>query len=631
MRKRRHLFLFGFSLLEVIVATGILVVIASGFTRLALSSFGLDRRAWEDTAAAHYAEEGLEASRSIAARNFSEITLGSHGLNSATGVYAFAGTSNTFGLYTRVVEVTGVQRNSSDTIVQSGGTDDPDTRLVTSTVTWNPVQGGTHTVKLTTYLTRWKLRRWMSDLSAVLHDESRNSTQINAAGDGGIDLLTAASLETLTMKPTLSQDFSGTQDVNEVAVDPIRDRLYLAMTNSAGSDPEFLSLDISDISRGNITQVGALDLGDGSRGFAVGRDYAYVLTDDVAKEVRVVRLRDFSIVATWDIPGQANADPNDIVLDETAKRLYVGRKHGGDDKEFYVLNTENPEGPIVIVNQASISADVNGIALRGNFAYLATEKNSSELVTVNLTTMDSVSCDLLGTQDVVKIHISGDRLFIGRSGGPEAEFAEYAIDPNNPGACPAAVANHSTDFGADDVFSMTVLPSEGYAIFAMNADNKEIRLVKLSNFQEAASRDLTGDKCDAVAFSGAYLYAGCRDDTATMQVIEGTAGRAYRGTATSLPFDSGAEGTAWRKVRWTAGGGPGSISLRLRTADTSDHLTQAQWVGPDGTNALSYSNSDGTTIVTDPLANGKRFIQWKATLSGNGTTPILEDVTLTYP
>lgn len=616
----------GTSLVEVIVAMGILVVIASGFVKLSLGSFGLNRHAWEDTAAANYAEEGLEASRSIARRNFGGLTLGNHGLSSATGTYVFAGTSNTSGLYTRVVAVAEVKRDGSDNIIPSGGTDDPDTRLVTSTVTWNPAQGPARTVQLTTYLTRWKLQRLVSDLVATFQGHYRNSTQVISADDGGIELLVATPIETLA--PFLTRDVPGNQNVNEMAIDRIRDRLYIALQNETGTDPEFLSFDISNVSRSRLSQSGALDLGAGSNGFAVGKDYAYVLTDHNMQEVRVVRLRDFQIVATWDLPG--NAVPLDTVLDETAKRLYVGR-NGANGDEFYVLSTENPEGAVAIVNNASIHNNGNGIAIRGNFAYLATERNNGEIVIVNLSTMTIERCDLPGDEDAVAIRIVGDRLFIGRKGGPEAEFAEYAINPSDPGTC-AGIATlvSSTQFGTDDVLAMSILPSEGYAIFAMNEEDKEIRLVNLSTFQEVGSRDLVGDKCDAVTFLGAYLYAGCRDNTATLQLIQGTAARARVGTVTSIPFDSGAEGTAWRRVRWTASGS-GSVSLRLRTADTIENLKQAQWVGANGTTGTVYANAAGARIVTDPLSTGTRFIQWKASLSGNGTTPTLEDVTLTYP
>ncbi|MBI3332127.1 hypothetical protein HYZ99_04175 [Candidatus Peregrinibacteria bacterium] len=621
---QRH---FGQSLVEVIVALGIVLTIVAAFVQLSLGSFELNRHGRDDTIAAYYAAEGLEASRFIARRDFDQITVGVHGLDASAGIYAFTGSSNAFGSFTRVVSVDAVRRDGNGDIVASGGSDDPDTRAITSAVTWNLSEGGTRQVSLLTYLTHWERGQWLSDLFSTFENFYRNSTSVTAVQDGEVELLAAASLEDPTT--FFNIDLPGTAHVNEVATDPIRDRLYIALDNQSGTTPEFLTYDISNISDGQATQSGAIDLEDSSEGFAAGRDYAYVLTNGNVSEIVVVRLRDFQIVAVWDLPG--SSDPLDIVIDEAANRAYVGRSAQSGD-EFYVLNIANPEGNLSVVNDIEIGASVNGIAIWGAYGYLVTGHNSQELITVHLDAAVHETCNLSGNEDATEIQIAGDRLFIGRSGGAQAEFAEYRIDGDEPGDCEGLLEGlvGSAQLDAFGVLDMAVQTQEGYAVFTVDDGDNELRIVKLSTFGLVESRGLPGNTCDAVTYDGAYIYAGCRDGTSTLQILEGTANRAFRGSITSFPFDSGAEGTVWDDVSWTVSG-IGSVSVRIRTANSLQNLKQAVWVGPDGTTATAYATSAGQPIVTDPQATGTRYMQWKAILTGQGTTPILEHLTITYP
>ena len=97
---------------------------------------------------------------------------------------------------------------------------------------------------------------------------------------------------------------------------------------------------------------------------------------------------------------------------------------------------------------------------------------------------------------------------------------------------------------------------------------------------------------------------------------------------TSQAFDATAV-TSWDSMDWTQSG-TGTVQLMIRTADTQSNLAIANWVGPLGTSEIRFTVS-GTPIVTDPNATGKRWIQWEAILSGNGTsTPSLLDVSASY-
>src|ERR1700722_347404 len=148
----------GFLALEAILAAAFFVIFSSGAIAILLQGFDANRLGSEETIANQYASEGIEATRSIKNQAYSNLidTTGTGASRSASNVWIFIGTNNTFGMYTRVITISDVQRDSSGNIVASGGSFDPNTKKVTSTVSWNVSPTRNDSVVLTTYLTNWK-------------------------------------------------------------------------------------------------------------------------------------------------------------------------------------------------------------------------------------------------------------------------------------------------------------------------------------------------------------------------------------------------------------------------------------------------------------------------------------------
>lgn len=145
----------GSSIVEVIVAIAIFVILASGSVAVILGSLLSSRQGEEETRAAYLAQEGIYATESIRNQDFALITDGAHGLLNTSGKWAFSGTTQTIGKFTRVVTVSPVQRLSSGDITISGGTLDANTKLVNSKVTWNFTPGNLTTVDVNQYFTNW--------------------------------------------------------------------------------------------------------------------------------------------------------------------------------------------------------------------------------------------------------------------------------------------------------------------------------------------------------------------------------------------------------------------------------------------------------------------------------------------
>ncbi len=135
----------GESLVEVILAIAVLAIGGFAVIDLTFQAFHATRVGAEHQVAAAYASAGIEAAASIAKTNWADLTLGSHGISDASGFWAFQGSADASGKYARTVTVESVERDGTGEIVESGGSVDPRTCKVTSTVTWqiDPGRNGT--------------------------------------------------------------------------------------------------------------------------------------------------------------------------------------------------------------------------------------------------------------------------------------------------------------------------------------------------------------------------------------------------------------------------------------------------------------------------------------------------------
>lgn len=148
----------GLSVIEVIIASALFLIFSGGVVGVVLQGFDANRLGEEETVANQFAAEGIEAARSIKDQAFSNLvnSAGTGITRSGANVWALSGANNTFGKYTRVLTIGDVQRDSNGNIVTSGGTVDPLSKKITSTVSWNVSPTRNDSVVLTTYLSDWR-------------------------------------------------------------------------------------------------------------------------------------------------------------------------------------------------------------------------------------------------------------------------------------------------------------------------------------------------------------------------------------------------------------------------------------------------------------------------------------------
>lgn len=149
----------GFSLVEVLVGVSIIMVSLVSIMSIFSSMLKLSVRDTPKLQAVFLTEEGVEAIRTVRdfgwAANISSLSLGTNyrfywnsaqGKWTATTTYALV--DNTFD---RTFSLASVNRDANFNIVNSGGTLDSNTKLVTVNVSWND-GSGTSTKTLQTYI-----------------------------------------------------------------------------------------------------------------------------------------------------------------------------------------------------------------------------------------------------------------------------------------------------------------------------------------------------------------------------------------------------------------------------------------------------------------------------------------------
>ncbi len=150
----------GFSLIEVLIACGIISVCIFALMTTATKGIQLSNQALRQTQASLLLEEGGEAVKSIRDTNWttiSSLTVGttyylSYSTSTNTWSLGTSVQSPIDSLFTRTVVFTAVNRDSNDDIVTSGGTLDARTKKVTVTVSWPSYDASTTSRTLTFYI-----------------------------------------------------------------------------------------------------------------------------------------------------------------------------------------------------------------------------------------------------------------------------------------------------------------------------------------------------------------------------------------------------------------------------------------------------------------------------------------------
>lgn len=208
---------------------------------------------------------------------------------------------------------------------------------------------------------------------------------------------------------------------------------------------------------------------------------------------------------TVDVAG--TGDPTSAWYEPIQDIVYVSTTNtSGDDFLVYDVSGVSGGAPSLIAGYDTGGLDVNDFVISGEYAYIATNSSSAEVHVVRLSDMMNVNTiDIEGTTEAFSIAVAGTTLLVGRNGGFWSEL--YAFDVSSPEGTISDLGN--TELGLD----CDALDTDGlYAYCGSDNDSKEIVVIRLSDYTEVNSVDLSGSSnVNDVRVVGQNLYVATDD------------------------------------------------------------------------------------------------------------------------
>lgn len=421
----------GFGLIELIVAMGLFMIVVVTGTGGVLQTYSLNTLSRTETQAKLYAQEGIAATHSIVKQDWANISAGTYGLDTGGGLWAFSGISDTLGDYTRTTQIEAVERDGSGNIVVSGGTVDPDTFKITSTVNWSLSPTRNNTVDLIAYLTNYR--------KAII-----------TAGDWS------------TPSQQSSFNISGSNNGWKVRVDGN----YAYIARNYGS-PDFVVMDISDLNAPTI--VGSMNLSGYAYEIFKAGNYVYAGSPNNASEFQVI---DVSVPTapilggSYNLSGSQNGQGTYVV----GNTAYVTRR--SSSSELSILDISTPTSP-TLLGSINLSGDANDVVVVGNYAYIASNSNELQVVDISNSAAPSFVGDLnlSGGSNGETIDAEGSILILGRASGDV-----NIIDISTPTSPVNLAMYDATSFVRD----VDYVASLGYVFIASDANSSEFSIIDVS-------------------------------------------------------------------------------------------------------------------------------------------------------
>jgi prepilin-type N-terminal cleavage/methylation domain-containing protein len=479
----------GFSLIEVIVAVALMISIATVGLGMILGSYGSLRLGEEQSKATFYSQQGIEAVRSMKNRSWDDfidfpVCMSGCGVENDGSQWQWSSSPSQLDKYSRIVELEDVYRDSNNDIVSSGGEIDPDTKKITSKVSWSFVPTRNNVVESTTYLTNFRKiinvvsGNWSNVIQPAILNflSSENSLKVQTVGDYAYAIRSTGSqrlsivnisdsanpvlvgqLGTQVQNPNnifVSGNYAyltGTQNTNELIIADVSnpsspsvagsfntpgsgDGQSIFVTgntgymiiSSQGSNPTFYVLNLTN--KSSVSQMAGIAVANSPREIVVDGNYAYVSTTSNSRELEVININNPSAPS---IVGFLNLPSNDdaITISKIDDYLFIGQ-----GSNLRIINVSNPVSPI-LTSTLAMGGTINDISINhyvdGQYLFIATSNSAREFQVVDVSNPSTPSVigfyDVLGNNPLLGVaYNEGLNLAVGVGSSNDEEFVIFA-------------------------------------------------------------------------------------------------------------------------------------------------------------------------------------------------------------
>lgn len=619
----------GQSLIELLVAMGVFILVISSTMFLTLDSHLANRQGGERTKAAFFAEAGLSGASSIANQAWKFLTDGEHGLDYSGGYWQWQGNSDILdGRFVRRLSVEPVYRDAAGEIAATGGTIDFDTKKISSLVTWDFTTSRPSEVLVAAYLTNWRSKKWRQSAEDEFKAGTVSQTAVVDEQGGEVELLPSPSVS------YYDWDFSDpggySYDPNKIEVIASTAQLVSQSVIASGGtvNPDFSTTELPWIYSDWDEDTGEINV-TGDRRNAGGNPGGYYLID---------------------FPKGSNDQVGGFIEQSFA----VTESDSSAGRVVFDYNVSAFSGQPVSLEIFAWLDSVSGEPLHGTEIWRSgLITGTADWVSVSVDITDKITATgtyylklgawlVTGSARVGKFDIGFDNA---SADWEKSLGASYPVD--NPSIYPA-VSFVPENLVAWQSFEETAVKNSGEIYYQLSDDDGATwqywsggswQIAGPADYNTAAA--VNDNIASFPALTGRIMFKAFLSSGGAEQIIldnlrlgaETLTGVGYStyGTYQSTPFDTGQPAVFYNYLDWTAETPNNTdIKFQLRTADTAENLSSADWLGPDGT-SLSFYTDQGTVINHDLLVGNRRWIQYQAYLTSDGAaTPILYDTAIDY-
>lgn len=639
----------GQSLVELLIAIGLSTLILPAL--LAGLSAGRGGRAQHEQRleASAYLKETQEAIRSIADRNWTNIsTNGTYHAVISNGQYVFAAGEQSIDGFLISAVINDTYRDENGAIVLSGGLLDPSTKKIVSTVSWNtPYVSNVNNVS---YLTRHKNISSVDTTVANFNRGATNSATTGIAvtnstggevtlgsGGGGGDWCTPS----LTLS-TLDLPKSGVAN----AISAIEGRAFVGTGDNAAG-VSFANVSISITSPPVATITGTFDGYKTNAVFGEG-NYAFLATDNNSKEIEIINLTTNPYSESGYFNAPFNQDGNGVFVVGN-----VGYMTTGNVLYTFDLSSKTGSRPQLDSLIITVFGQARKLWIRGNYAYIAVDGYAlKELSIVDIS--DPRNIHEVGYADVnsaggkeVFVNETGTRAYLATS-ADSAKKEFFIIDTTNKNGSRPIVGSYEAN-GMDPrgvtvvTGNRAILVGNGGEEYQVIDITNDVNPIKCGGLQVATGINGVSSVLQSNGYAYSYIITG--DAASELKIILGGAGvesnYSSSGVFESGTFDAGTE-AVWNRLS-VSSAVPQNTILKHKIAIkngisgscNSVLFNTSDFVGQDG-QAGSYFPASGGIIPFNEVGNGYRnpgrCARYKAYFDTTDSTqtPVIYDVILNY-
>lgn len=602
----------GLTIIEIILAITIFSIFSISIFYLSLDNITKENRSILGNEALLYAQEGIEATKYLRDKNFLLLQNGDHGLEIANNSWTFIPAPEEIdGFYQRTVTIEDVFRDENGNIAQTGALD-PDTKKVTSEVSWLEKEIIPKSVVLTTYLSNWtgddSITTTCNDFDAGTYDFTE-SISTPAPPDNNCAL-------TLTLSEVENQFFESV-DIGDHGNDVTVNANYAYMAN-AKQQTGLTTINVSDPANPVITSN--LDISGKGKEIIYSNNYLYMGVENNSKGLAIINTSNPSAPTLTKSVNIGNAA---TALAINGNHLYVGADTL--QNSLKILDVTNKSNP-TIISQYNFGSPVLSLSIDGNYLYVGLDDDWNGLRILDISNPQAPTeiSQLSVGEEVNTITISGPYAYLGIETAESFKVLNIN-DPLNPSVVSTLNINGEiVDLHKMGNYIYAAVDSQNAGLAAINIENPLSPYLVYTSDLTAKATGITADENN--------IYVSLNTANKGL-VLKGTtiAELTSEGNYFSNIINTGSIDTRYNFIEWETVEIPGAqVSFQIRFASSEAGIANANWVGHDGTPNTNYTISR-TAITPDPTATGQQFFQVKAHLNSNGSSnPEVESIRVNF-